>query len=61
MSEKELLYIEDALNHAKLAETKCNQCASTLTDPNLQTFVRQMADRNKQIYDALFQLLNSRR
>ena len=58
MSEKELLYIEDAINNARLLESKCNQCASMLTDANLQNFVRQLAERQKQLYTNLYQLLN---
>jgi hypothetical protein len=58
MSDKELMYIEDAINHARLLEAKCNQCASTLTDANLQNFARQVAERQKKLYTNLYQLLN---
>jgi len=58
MTEKELLYVEDAISNARLAETKCNYWASQLTDKNLQNYARQLADRHKQIYTAVYQLLN---
>ncbi|HHU55549.1 MAG TPA: hypothetical protein GXZ48_02505 [Acholeplasmataceae bacterium] len=59
MTEKELLYVEDAINNARLVETKCNHWAQELTDPNLQNFARQVAERHRQIYTAVYQLLNS--
>jgi len=59
MTEKELLYIEDTINHARLIETKCNHWATELTDANLKNFARQVAERHRQIYTAIYQLLNS--
>lgn len=58
MSDKELLYIEDAISQARLLESKCNHCASMLTDANLQNFARQVASKQKQLYTNLYQLLN---
>jgi hypothetical protein len=58
MSDKELLYIEDAINHARLLESKCNHSASMLTDTNLQSFCKQIAERQRQLYTNLYQLLN---
>lgn len=59
MSEKELLYIEDALGHLKFMETKCNECATKLQDAELQAFVKQLAAKHKELFGKFYQLLNS--
>ena len=57
MSPKELLYIEDALNHEKFLKTQCQQAMSQLTDPELKGFVQQLMDKHKQIFNSLYQLV----
>ncbi len=60
MTDKELLYIDDALNNAKLVSTKCSNFANSLQDPQLKKFAMDLANKQKQIYDSLYKLLNNR-
>lgn len=57
MTNKELLYIEDALGHAQYFQTKCNETASKLQDPQLKTCVQQMAQKHRQIFQSFYGLL----
>lgn len=57
MSPKELLYIEDALNHEKHMKTCCTQNAECLQDPTLKNMVSDMAHRHQALFDKLLQLL----
>lgn len=57
MSPKELLYIEDALNHEMNMEKCCNSHSNMLQDGELKTFVQQLAAKHRQNYDKLFSLL----
>jgi hypothetical protein len=43
MSEKELLYLEDALTHEQFLQKQCTECASKLSDPELKNFVSTLA------------------
>ena len=58
MTPKELLYIEDALGHQKTMETSCNGFISQITDPELKSFVQQMANRHGSNFNKLLTLLN---
>ncbi|MCM1054348.1 MAG: hypothetical protein NC394_02395 [Bacteroides sp.] len=57
MTNKELLYIEDALGHAQYFQTKCSETASQIRDPNLKTCVQQMAQKHQQIFQSFYGLL----
>lgn len=57
MTNKELLYIEDALSHAKYFQTKCNETASQIRDAELKTCVQQIANKHQQIFQSFFGLL----
>lgn len=57
MTNKELLYIEDALGHAQYFQTKCNETASQIQDPELKTCVQQMAQKHQQIFQSFYDLL----
>ncbi len=59
MSPKELQYIADALGHEKHMKTSCTGIASQVQDPELRTFVEQLASKHSQSYDKLYRLLNS--
>ena len=39
MTDKELLYVEDALNHAKHFNEMCNEACELLDDDTLKNFV----------------------
>lgn len=57
MTPKELLYIEDALSHEQHMQLKCNNYAAQIKDPQLKTFVEQLAQKHQQHYDRLLSLL----
>ncbi len=57
MTDKELLYIEDALGHEQYFQQKCKETAQSLSDPALKTCVEHFADRHTQIFDRFYALL----
>lgn len=57
MSPKELMYLEDALSHAKFLKTQCEQAAQALVDPELKNFVQQLANTHSQIFQQLYQVV----
>lgn len=60
MTDKELLYIDDALNHARLFSTKSSTYANSIQDQQLKQFAMELANKQKQIYDALHSLLTNK-
>ncbi|MDD2268430.1 MAG: hypothetical protein PHY15_02630 [Eubacteriales bacterium] len=54
MTPKELLYIEDALSRGEFIRTQCDDCANTLQDTSLKNFAMQLSQRNKEIFDKLY-------
>ncbi len=57
MSPKELLYIEDALGHAKFMQTKCQETAQQLQDTELKNCVQQMATKHQDLFNQFYQLV----
>ena len=57
MSPKELLYVDDALSHAKFLETQCTTAATQVTDPKLKTCLQQMADKHRQTFTSFYNLV----
>ena len=57
MTDKELLYIEDALGHEQYFQQKCTETAQSLSDPALKTCVENLADRHTQIFNRFYSLL----
>ena len=57
MTTKELLYIEDALGHAKYVQTKCQETANHIQDTELKGFVQQMGQKHQQIFQSFYGLL----
>lgn len=57
MSPKELLYIEDALGHEEFLQTQCQQAAQALQNPELKTYVNQLASQHQQLFQKLYQLV----
>ncbi len=57
MSPKELLYVEDALNHAKFLENQCINAANQVTDPNLKQSLRTMAEKHRQTFSSFYSLV----
>ncbi len=57
MTPKELLYVEDALNHAKFLHSQCQQALSALTDPALKSCVQTVMDKHQQLFNRFYQLV----
>ena len=57
MTDKELLYIEDALGHEQYFQQKCKETAQSLTDPELQTCVENLSARHATIFNRFYSLL----
>lgn len=57
MSPKELLYVEDALCHAKFLESQCITAASQVTDPKLKNCLNQMAEKHRQTFSSFYSLV----
>ncbi len=57
MSQKELLYIEDALGHAKFLSAQCQNAVNTLKDPQLKGQAQQLVDKNRQIFGSFYSLV----
>lgn len=57
MTEKELLYVQDALGHEKYFQTKCKETASQIQDSELKSCVEQMAQKHKEIFNSFYGLL----
>ncbi|MBQ7160396.1 MAG: hypothetical protein IJR90_01670 [Clostridia bacterium] len=59
MTNKELLYIKDALGHESEMQKSCTQFANQLQDPDLRNFVNSLAKKHGESYLKFFSLLNS--
>lgn len=57
MTTKELLYIEDALGHAKYFQTKCRETVNQIQDTELKSFVESMTQKHEQIFKNFYGLL----
>lgn len=57
MTNKELLYVADALGHAQYCQTKCAETASQLQDPELKKCAQQIADKHQQLFSRFYGLL----
>lgn len=57
MTNKELLYIEDALGHEEFLKTNACQTSQNLQDPELSNYMKQLETKHTEIYDKLFKLL----
>jgi len=57
LSQKEVLHLQDALEHEKLCVTKYNYYAQQLQDPQLSSIFRDLANREQQHVDTVTSLL----
>ncbi len=57
MTSKELLYVEDALGHEQYFQTQCCETMSRLQDDRLRTFVQQLEQTHKEIFQSFYGLL----
>jgi len=58
MTDKELMYVDDALSHAKFLQTQCYESASKLMDQNLKSFVNDLSTQHQEIFGSFYSLLN---
>lgn len=57
MTGKELLYVEDALGHAKFMMTQAQNAASTLMDPTLKQQAQQIVNENQKLFTQFLNLV----
>ena len=57
MTNKELLYIEDALGHAKYFQAQCAESANKIQDSELKNFVSGMVQKHQTIFSSFYNLL----
>ena len=57
MTSKELLYVEDALQHEKFMETCSKNASSQLQDQTLANYVKQLEQKHTELYSKFLNLL----
>ena len=57
MTEKELLYVEDALGHEQYFQTACQNTTNQLQDNDLKSFARDMEQKHRTIFQSFYDLL----
>lgn len=57
MTEKELLYVQDALGHEQYFQTQCKETASRIQDPELKNCIQQLSDKHRDLFQSFYGLL----
>ncbi len=57
MTNKELLYVEDALGHETFMKTCSQQTASKLQDPTLASYVTELTQKHTELFNKFLNLL----
>ena len=57
MTNKELLYIEDALGHEKFMQSCSLKASEQLTDPTLSSYMKDLETKHKELFDKFLNLL----
>lgn len=57
MTDKELLYVQDALGHEQYFQTQCREAANQLQDAELRSFAKQLEQQHKNVFQNLYNLL----
>ncbi len=57
MTEKELLYVDDALSHAQFLKQQCDESAAKLSDADLKNFVSQLSTEHQAAFGRFYGLL----
>jgi hypothetical protein len=57
MTNKELMYVEDALGHEKFMKTCATIATSKLTDPILSSYMNELVQKHTEIYNTFYKLL----
>lgn len=58
MTQKELLYIEDALNHCQFYSKKVTEAVNTVKSEELKDFAIDLEDWTKDLMDKIYQLVS---
>lgn len=58
MTQKELLYLEDALNHCQFLKNKFNEAYSSVKDKSLKQEASKFEEWATEIYNNLYDLIN---
>ncbi len=59
MTQKELLYMEDAYGHEQNLETICENFSTMVEDKELKTFLTKLAKKNKALGEKLMHVLEA--
>lgn len=57
MTSKELLYVEDALEHEKFMKTCSKHAANMLQDKELSEYIGSLEQKHNEIYEKILNLL----
>lgn len=57
MTNKELMYVEDALGHEKFMKTCATNATSQLTDQKLSTYMGELVQKHSEIFNKFYNLL----
>lgn len=57
MTEKELLYVEDALGHEQHFQTQCQNASEQLQDAELKRFSRELEQKHRTMFQSFYDLL----
>ncbi len=57
MTNKELLYVEDALGHEEYFQTRCNEISSQIQDGELREATQKMQSKHQQLFTSFINLL----
>ena len=57
MTNKELLYVEDALGHEKFMQSCSHETSTQLNDTNLAAYVKELETKHYELYNKFLNLL----
>ena len=57
MTNKELLYVEDALGHETFMKSCSTKTANKLQDPTLSAYMTELTEKHTEIFNSFFNLL----
>ena len=57
MTNKELLYVEDALGHEKFMKSCASKVSSKLSDPTLSSYMGELSEKHDEIFNKFLNLL----
>ena len=57
MTQKELLYIEDALGHENFMKSCSKKTSNQLTDATLSTFIGELEQKHTELFNKFLNLL----